>query len=1056
MRGSISLVFAILQMAVLMAKEPPEPGLLRPVLEAVGANSNGWFRLAVQQPQPMVYTVERSADLQHWSPISVLHGREDAGAALPFTDLAAGAQPAFYRVHAGPVEFENDWRNHVYLENDEFRSEQVNFALPETRWIKFAIVTNEPARVYFQNSWKYKFHYQFATARLPQFKGMTAAQFDAVTLRTNAQQAVLGAVLFAPMPGAREAAIQFVGQDAYAPEQIAAWFHAVRESIVPNGGARITYMPAFEQAAAAEQARDFLSAHGIQVSSLAEWDTGESCYSPGWAIGRLKFVTASQIDQAYATGELTADDILMTDGIPAEIPFVRGIVSLAPSTPNSHVALLARSYQVPFAYFSDPEARAQAQALVGREVIYSAYQGFPTAELRLLEAGPIDPAVRADIAAMKEQPPLNIVPKERFGAYTASADGLTPADIRHFGGKAANFGFVRRQAPSNSPPALAISFDLWDDFMDQTMPGGVSLRTVISNRLGKFTYPPNVGALRAELEAIRELIEDETLFTSAQQDQIAAALLAKFDPNIKIRFRSSTNVEDTEQFVGAGLYTSYSGCLADDRDSDAAGPSHCDSAESRERGVFRAIRRVYASFYNENAVLERMRHRVDESKAGMAILVHYSDPDETEMANGVATVTFQKQPTYHSYVARMVTQKGAVSVTNPDGTAQPEVVQISYHGFTPFVEVRQWSSLVPFGATVLERGTEYTNFASMFSKIAKAFEAYYPGKTNYTLDFEYKKLVPGVLVVRQVRQLPTGDPNATNTTFLLNVPVELEVFQGEFGDVIANHRLKARMRLESVDAKLTASNLNQPLIDHASIVHVLAGATNTIAGAPAAFEGARHQRGEPDPWGVPVSDSWLIGADRVALSATLRDSATPDQSPFVTLKDGRLTWSAEYSAPKPTLWFDQSMTTTTNEVVLLRPVQATNSRSILVTRTTPASKGASIMTQFFWPDPPAGNVAGYTAPLQQWVGTRIEGLTAEPIELRSYWSQTYRPEHHNFGEYFLFEPALEPGLSPAILAELESKNIRYIHVHSDSFDPENNTVRVAGPDWQFRPLVAKP
>ncbi|NIP95546.1 MAG: hypothetical protein GWO24_19720, partial [Akkermansiaceae bacterium] len=68
---------------------------------------------------------------------------------------------------------------------------------------------------------------------------------------------------------------------------------------------------------------------------------------------------------------------------------------------------------------------------------------------------------------------------------------------------------------------------------------------------------------------------------------------------------------------------------ADDTDGDEIGPSHCDPSKDNERGVFRAMRKVYASFYNLNAFIERLRHGVDESQVGMAILVHYSFPDET-------------------------------------------------------------------------------------------------------------------------------------------------------------------------------------------------------------------------------------------------------------------------------------------------------------------------------------------------------------------------------------------------------------------------------------------
>jgi len=118
---------------------------------------------------------------------------------------------------------------------------------------------------------------------------------------------------------------------------------------------------------------------------------------------------------------------------------------------------------------------------------------------------------------------------------------------------------------------------------------------------------------------------------------------------------------------------------------------------NRERGVFRAIQKVYASFYNDNAYIERLRHQLDESTVGMAVLVHYSAPDETELANGVATLKFERGE-FSSTDGDLVTQKGAVSVTNPDGTARPEVVQGYHHDFGAGGFLNQRSSLVPLGA----------------------------------------------------------------------------------------------------------------------------------------------------------------------------------------------------------------------------------------------------------------------------------------------------------------------------------------------------------------------
>ena len=116
------------------------------------------------------------------------------------------------------------------------------------------------------------------------------------------------------------------------------------------------------------------------------------------------------------------------------------------------------------------------------------------------------------------------------------------------------------------------------------------------------------------LAEIRTQIKAAT-FTTDQQKQLLTAL-SSFDPERKLRFRSSTNLEDQGQFTGAGLYDSFSGCLEDELDEDEQGPCACDSEKAKERGVFRAIKKVYASFYNENAYRERKLHRIEEPEGG--------------------------------------------------------------------------------------------------------------------------------------------------------------------------------------------------------------------------------------------------------------------------------------------------------------------------------------------------------------------------------------------------------------------------------------------------------
>jgi hypothetical protein len=343
-------------------------------------------------------------------------------------------------------------------------------------------------------------------------------------------------------------------------------------------------------------------------------------------------------------------------------------------------------------------------------------------------------------------------------------------------------------------------------------------------------------ALKSDLAAIRARITSDTAFTEAQRQAVEAAL-AGFSPTRKIRFRSSTNVEDSAVFTGAGLYDSYSGCLADDQDADDAGPSLCDAGEENERGVFRAIRKVYASFYNDNAFLARLLHGVDEADVGMAILVHHSYPDEDEMANGVATlsrgVSFTDQ-------IKLVSQVGATSVTNPEGGTLPEVVVVGDVGGEPYYQLQSGSTLVPLGGHVMEWEDDYRALAALLGQVEQRFREVHPSKTSYLLDYEFKKMKPGELVVKQVREVSLPDTTPSLTPFLIDEPRELCTFQGEFGDVFANHRLKVRASLSTKSTFLTEAALQSSLFQDVALSYV-------------SRRGRRDAHGEPCGVAVRVS-----------------------------------------------------------------------------------------------------------------------------------------------------------------------------------------------------------
>lgn len=1159
---------------------------------------------------------------------------------LSFGVLALLLAAALPSVHAqGPaISPSAYWKNQVEFPYDSFCARGTS--KESVKWIKFTILPApyDPNVVYFQDCRKYVFHYSFAAEVLDPFLGMTTQQFNAVSLFEDNQKAILGTVILPPAavwptePQFREYGIQFVRQDPFTREQIRDLFRRVQSCISAPEDVQAFYFPTFEQQAVASQNSDWFASQGIALGSTARWAEGNACYAQGWAFGTLKFFPGDRIAEAYQSGLLAPGDILLTDGVPAEVPFVAGIVSLVPSTPNSHVAILARTYEAPFVHLSLAEDAQLAQELVGHRILLTAYDKEDgTSEVKLIDTdGLLDDDAALQIEQLKKPPSLQISPMASQGLFGVSTEDLSPADIRYVGGKASNFGMLRRAVPENSPRAVALTFDLWNAFLDQPLTpvrtlslapgesmlvwadgdsdqgpthasfrlskdgewlglydldgatlldsirfgpqtsdvsfgrsadgGGLwrsfesptpgrsnstesdpnafrlaineimadnkrtirdpcdsdqypdwielynasqdtivlnglyladdpndptrwqvppavaspTLREEISRRLSPYTsYPPsNMETLSQDLAGIRALFTNAGIseFSSDLRAAVIDVLtdpLHGFEPNAMLRFRSSTNVEDSADFIGAGLYDSYSGCLADAIDGDDDGPSACDPNRRSEKDLFRAIREVFASFYNNNAFLERLRHDVDEAGVGMAVVVHHSFPDGIELANGVATL--EKIGTGAAAEITLVSQQGAVSVTNPEDGSTPEEVTASIYASGSVVPpaIKQASSLTRVGETVMAWNSEYKSLIDLLVLVSDEF-ARTTGKTQYTLDLEYKKVAPGGrilpeggLVVKQVRPIPTSDD--AQTPFLVNQPTEYEVYSGEVlvdasnetVDVFADHRLKSRWTLQTRSTTLDANALAEGLYTDVQIEYLDEDRIRTVSGPLSLLPSAVHNF----QWAQTI-DNWqwndLEPPRMYALRTTdIPTSIPPSQRPILTLSDlgcsgynvpyKFLTLRVVFTEPVASL-SSTGPTTTTNEVYLW-PRLAAGDKDIPQERSL-SSNGVSIRSRFYYPPLPKGLSAwefggANTAPLKRWEQTTIEGLTAEPIVLTGYYSQTFRPEHHNLTEHFLFEPRLEPGIPPEILSQLRDLNVRFIHLIVDKDGVGGDRSRIA-------------
>ena len=922
------------------------------------------------------------------------------------------------------------WKNQISFPDEPFQS----WSSPP--YVKFTIITKEgfdPNTVYYQESGRYEFHFSFALESLPPFIGLTVEQFDEVTLHAANQQAVLGAVILPPWhdPPFREYGIQLVRNDPYTKEEVAKFFNLVKSTVIADPNVTAWYFPTYEQYPVAQQNREWFESQGIRVGSTGQWSEGNASYSQGWALGTLKFVTGTEIQTEYTAGKLLPTDILLTDGVPAEVPSVAGIISLMPSTPNSHVAILCRSQGVPFTYLAIQADADLGRSLVGHSVYLAVTESMGgSPEVKLLDMQSLGEAEKSSLLALKKSPPLVIQAMKPRGSYWADTNDLRPADIGCFGGKASNYGILRQALPNDSPRAMAFSFDLWNAYLDQPLPGsftGPTLRNEIASRLSKYTtYPPaNLKALAADLTVIRGMFTGTTVtvFSPDLQSAVIGALQTfGFDPNVNIRFRSSTNVEDSDQFTGAGLYDSFSGCLADDLDADSTGPCTCDSAEDKERGVFRAIRKVFASFYNDNAFLERLKHDVNEAEVGMALLVHHSFPDETELANGVATMERNRGSGWN---VNVVSQKGAISVTNPPVDAVPEEVTINagWNGPSPWLVRR--SSLVPLREnTVLAWDGEYI---ALYNLLVTAGNEYckVTRKDDVVLDFEYKKTAPnGKLELKQIRQIPQAGGAGYATPFLFGEARQYCSLQGRGSNVFTDHRLKSRWTLKPKNIWLSEENLRSCMFGEVTVEYVSDGKVRQVTSELASLPDAAHTYVAPE-WEYDrpdLTDRWrfadLCNPRTYRLQTSpMFQAVVPD--PVVMLNDLRLRIEVDYAAP---VAISDSNTATTDIAPLYVPWEPTDQDIPEECSFSDPNTGVSVVTRLYvrW-------AWGTGATSIQFGQTRIEGLTAEPIVLTGFFSQSVGGGSHLCPKNFLFEPALEPGISPQILDELRAKNVRLIY-----------------------------
>jgi hypothetical protein len=287
--------------------------------------------------------------------------------------------------------------------------------------------------------------------------------------------------------------------------------------------------------------------------------------------------------------EIGFNEILVLDEVPVQLPPVAGVITSQPSTPLSHINLLAKGWGVPNAYVKN--AQTLLKQYDGRWVTFETRRdsySIKLADLDQLREYQRRLAQRLDVMKPKfdlsETRLLNLTQQRRRSSIS-------------FGGKSANLGEVMnaRLPGIVVPNGFTVPFYYYDQFLKANKLDDV-IYTLLNDQ--KFVHDP--AYRREQLSALREKIR-QAAFDASLRGQILRKVHREF-PGKGLFVRSSSNSEDLPNFSGAGLYTTVPNVRGDQQLIDA-------------------IRTVWASLWNSEAYEARERAVIDHSRIYMAVLI---------------------------------------------------------------------------------------------------------------------------------------------------------------------------------------------------------------------------------------------------------------------------------------------------------------------------------------------------------------------------------------------------------------------------------------------------
>jgi hypothetical protein len=182
------------------------PAQTQPVARMLSVDraDHGWMRVRgdcglapnVWYPHPTwCITLLASSNLVEWGTVAVLHDN-----VFDFRDATAPAPSRrYYRFAAEPITETNDWKNQIaftgFESTRDFWERFLGWGGAFLSYVKFVIPADDPTRVFYSDSTRYLFHYDYVSTRLAPFVGLSPSEFERITRYNHGRRLFIGSVL---------------------------------------------------------------------------------------------------------------------------------------------------------------------------------------------------------------------------------------------------------------------------------------------------------------------------------------------------------------------------------------------------------------------------------------------------------------------------------------------------------------------------------------------------------------------------------------------------------------------------------------------------------------------------------------------------------------------------------------------------------------------------------------------------------------------------------------------------------------------------------------------